>query len=74
MPKRSEFAHLPADHISGIIEMALSDHVRFADIQAEYGISESQVKALMRHTLKRSSYTAWRRRVRRFGDRRDRYK
>jgi len=33
-------------HISGVIEMALSDHVSFADIEAEYGISDKSPHAL----------------------------
>ncbi len=64
----------PAEHISEIIEMALSDHVSFADIKAEYGISDKQVKTLMRDELKSSSYKAWRKRVRDFGERREAYK
>jgi uncharacterized protein (TIGR03643 family) len=65
---------LPPDHISAIIQMALSDHVSFANIQAEYGVSDKQVKTLMRDTLKSGSYRAWRKRVRQFGDRRETYK
>lgn len=65
---------LPAAHISGIIEMALSDHVSFDDIEAEYGLREPQVKALMRANLKSGSYKAWRKRVHDFGDRREHYK
>lgn len=65
---------LPPEHISEIIEMALSDHVSFADIKAEYGISDKQVKTLMRDELKSSSYKAWRKRVRDFGERREAYK
>ena len=42
---------LPPEHISKIIQIALSDHVSFNDIQAEYGISDKQVKTLMRDTL-----------------------
>ena len=61
-------------HISDIVQMALSDHVSFADIKREYGLGEKQVKALMRDTLKPGSYRAWRKRVRDFGDRRERYK
>ena len=61
-------------HISGIVQMALSDHVSFADIQREYGIGEKDVKALMRDTLKSGSYRAWRKRVRDFSDRRAHYK
>jgi uncharacterized protein (TIGR03643 family) len=65
---------LPPEHISEIIQMALSDHVSFANIQTEYGISDKQVKTLMRDTLKSGSYKTWRRRVRDFGDRRENYK
>ena len=65
---------LPPEHISEIIQMALSDHVSFADIQAEYGISDKRVKTLMRDTLKSGSYKTWRKRVRDFGDRRENYK
>ena len=65
---------LPADHVSGIIQMALSDHISFADIRTEYGITDKQVKTLMRDTLKSGSYRAWRKRVRDFGDRRASYK
>jgi uncharacterized protein (TIGR03643 family) len=71
MTKPSE---LPTEHISEIVQMALSDHVSFANIQREYGISEKQVKTLMRDTLKSGSYKAWRKRVRDFGDRRAEYK
>tara|TARA_B110000902_G_scaffold84100_1_gene99861 strand:- start:3709 stop:3924 length:216 start_codon:yes stop_codon:yes gene_type:complete len=65
---------LSAAHVSEIVQMALSDHVRFSDIKREYGISEKQVKNLMRETLKSGSYRAWRKRVRTFGDRRAEYK
>ena len=66
--------NLPPEHISEIIEMALSDHVSFTDIKAQYGISDKQVKTLMRHELKSSSYKTWRKRVRDFGERREIYK
>jgi len=65
---------LPQDHVSEIVQMALSDHVSFADIESEYGLSEKQVKTLMRDTLKPGSYRAWRKRVRDFGTRRATYK
>ncbi|WP_375266044.1 DUF2805 domain-containing protein [Planktotalea sp.] len=70
----SKTISLPDAHVSEIVQMALSDHVSFTDIQREYGIGEKQVKALMRDTLKIGSYKAWRRRVRSFGDRRAQYK
>lgn len=70
-------AHKPeleAAQISAIVQMALSDHVPFATIQTEYGLSEKQVQALMRNTLKPGSYRAWRKRVHAFGTRREHYK
>ena len=60
--------------VSEVIEMALSDHVSFATITAQTGMSTDAVKALMRSNLKPGSYRAWRKRVRDFGDRREVYK
>jgi uncharacterized protein (TIGR03643 family) len=65
---------LTPPQISEIIEMALSDHIGFATITAQYGVSPDQVKAIMRTALKPGSYRAWRKRVRDFGDRRAVYK
>jgi uncharacterized protein (TIGR03643 family) len=65
---------LTSAQISEIIEMALSDHISFSTITAQHGVSPDQVKAIMRSTLKTGSYRAWRKRVRDFGDRRERYK
>jgi len=65
---------IPVDIRSGIIEMALSDHVSFSDIRAEYGLSEQEVKTVMRQSLKTGSYKAWRKRVRQLSDRRESYK
>ena len=59
---------------SAIIGMALSDHVPFEKIKAEYGLAEKQVVALMRSNLKPGSYRAWRKRVHDFGTRRETYK
>ena len=70
----SQVQNMSQEHISEIVQMALSDHVSFADIEREYGMSEKGVKALMRDTLKSGSYRAWRKRVRDFGDRREHYK
>lgn len=66
--------NLSQEHISEIVEMALSDDIRFADIEREYGLGEKTVKALMRDTLKPGSYKSWRKRVRVFSDRRPTYK
>lgn len=60
--------------ISDVIHMALSDHIAFSDIKEQYGLSESDVKKLMRKSLKSGSYRAWRKRVSRFSERRARYK
>ena len=59
---------------SEIIELALSDHVSFKNIQNLYGIGEKDVKKFMRENLKEGSYKAWRKRVRVFSDRRSIYK
>lgn len=59
---------------SAIIEMALSDHVPFDTIKAEYGLGEKDVVKLMRANLKPGSYRAWRKRVHDFGTRRESYK
>ena len=60
--------------ISEVIEMALSDHVSFATITEQTGLSADAVKALMRSSLKPGSYRAWRKRVKDFGTRRESYK
>lgn len=71
MAKTQNFSQ---EHVSEIVQMALSDHISFADIEREYGLGEKAVKALMRDTLKTGSYKSWRKRVRVFADRRARYK
>ena len=70
----AEKPSLPLAHVSAVIEMALSDHVSFETIEVEYGLNESAVKALMRDSLKSSSYRRWRKRARQFGARREHYK
>lgn len=60
--------------ISEIIEMALSDHISFGQIEKQFGIKEKDVKKLMKKNLKESSYKLWRKRVRVFSDRRKNYK
>ena len=69
-----EKKNLKEFEISEIIEMALSDHVSFSQIESQYGLSDKQVKQLMRENLKPSSYKNWRTRVRKFGGRRQSYK
>jgi len=60
--------------LSEIVQMALSDHISFRDINTQYGIKEKEVVKLMRMTLKKGSYRAWRKRVNNFGSRREFYK
>ena len=46
-----------------IIEMAWEDRTTFEAIKNQFGLPESEVIALMRKTLKRSSFENWRKRV-----------
>tara|TARA_B100000902_G_scaffold259536_1_gene245768 strand:- start:183 stop:404 length:222 start_codon:yes stop_codon:yes gene_type:complete len=59
---------------SEIVQMALSDHISFKDINLQYGLAEKDVVKLMRVRLKKGSYRAWRRRISTFGSRREFYK
>jgi len=59
---------------SEVIQIALSDHYSFDAIRALHGLGHYAVKTVMRENLKTGSYRAWRKRVRPFGDRRERYK
>lgn len=49
--------------IDRIIEMAWEDRTPFEAITFQFGLSESEVVALMRRELKRSSFELWRKRV-----------
>ena len=49
--------------ISGIIELAWCDKTSFNMITDQTGLSENEVKVIMRQHLKPSSYRLWRRRV-----------
>jgi uncharacterized protein (TIGR03643 family) len=48
---------------SRLIEMAWEDRTPFDAIERNFGLSESQVIAMMRTALKRSSFNLWRKRV-----------
>ena len=61
-------------NISEIVAMALSDHDTFDMIKRAHGLSPDEVKIMMRENLKPGSYRAWRKRVRKFADRREVYK
>ena len=52
--------HCPPDNL---IRMALSDKVSFEEIYKKYGLSEKEVKVIMKAHLKLSSYINWRKRV-----------
>ncbi len=49
--------------IDRIIEMAWEDRTPFDAIQFQFGLSEAEVKALMKKELKFRSYKLWRERV-----------
>ena len=49
--------------VDRIIEMAWEDRTPFDAIKAQFQLNESEVRALMRRELKRSSYILWRKRV-----------
>jgi uncharacterized protein (TIGR03643 family) len=49
--------------ISRIIEMAWEDRTPFEAIHINFGLTEPQVIALMRSSLKAGSFKAWRARV-----------
>ena len=74
MKKVNRGSQLDHSDVSEIIQMALSDHVTFDDIFAQFGLKESDVKKIMRSNLKTGSYKAWRNRVREFSAKREFYK
>ncbi|GAA4055984.1 TIGR03643 family protein [Flavobacterium chungnamense] len=49
--------------IDRVIEMAWEDRTPFDAIKFQFGLSEAEVKALMKKELKFSSYKLWRERV-----------
>jgi uncharacterized protein (TIGR03643 family) len=46
-----------------VIEMAWEDRTPFEAITYQFGLTEAETIALMRATLKRSSFNLWRKRV-----------
>ena len=54
---------LSADDLSRLIEMAWEDRTPFEAILAQFNLSESEVKDIMRAHLKSASYAVWRERV-----------
>lgn len=57
------FSSLSAKEVDRIIEMAWEDRTPFEAIQFQFGLSEADVKGLMKKELKFSSYILWRERV-----------
>ncbi|MGL5806614.1 MAG: TIGR03643 family protein [Xenococcaceae cyanobacterium] len=49
--------------IDRIVEMAWEDRTTFEAIFTQFGLSETQVIALMRREMKESSFRMWRERV-----------
>ena len=63
MAAKSIAQHINIDDADRIIGMAWEDRTPFDAIEAQFGLSEQQVKELMRASLKPSSYSLWRSRV-----------
>lgn len=55
--------NIQGSDLSRIVEMAWEDRTPFEAIAAQFQLSESEVKVLMRKNLKRGSYELWRKRV-----------
>jgi uncharacterized protein (TIGR03643 family) len=51
------------DEEDRIIEMAWEDRTPFEAIYAQFGVTEREVIAIMRKSLKRTSFNLWRKRV-----------
>lgn len=58
-----ENSKLTEIQIDRIIEMAWEDRTPFDAIKFQFGLTEAEVKALMKKELKFSSYKLWRERV-----------
>jgi uncharacterized protein (TIGR03643 family) len=54
---------LTDEETNRIIEMAWEDRTSFDAIFRQFGVSEAQVKQIMRREMKNSSWLMWRKRV-----------
>ena len=63
MPAQPLPATLSLEDISRIVEMAWEDRTPFDAIEAQFGVNESAVVALMRTHMKPSSFRMWRKRM-----------
>jgi uncharacterized protein (TIGR03643 family) len=61
--KKTETLQLLPFEIDRIVEMAWEDRTPFDAILVQFGLSESEVIALMRKEMKLSSWKMWRARV-----------
>jgi uncharacterized protein (TIGR03643 family) len=58
-----EFSHLKPEDIDRIIEMAWEDRTPFDAIEAQFGLKEDDVKALMKREMHPRNWRKWRERV-----------
>jgi uncharacterized protein (TIGR03643 family) len=63
MKTPDKFAHLTPADIDRVVEMAWEDRTPFEAIDAQFGLPEAAVIALLRRELKPSSWRLWRARV-----------
>jgi uncharacterized protein (TIGR03643 family) len=63
MPAPDASPEFSAEDISRIVEMAWEDRTPFEAIEAQFGVNESAVVALMRTHMKASSFRMWRKRM-----------
>ena len=54
---------LDVQTVDRVVEMAWEDRTPFSAIEAQFGLKEKQVIALMRREMKASSFRMWRKRV-----------
>ncbi len=54
---------LTPEEVDRIVEMAWEDRTPFDAIEAQFGVAEGEVIALMRQQMKASSFKMWRARV-----------
>lgn len=62
-PAVRRYRQLTEDERSRLIEMAWEDRTPFEAIEAQFGLSEDDTVAVMRHALKAASFRRWRQRM-----------
>lgn len=63
MKNASAITSLSETELDRIIEMAWEDRTPFEAIEAQFGLTEPDVIALMRREMKHASWRRWRKRV-----------